>query len=322
MILSSGGLPGDGGRCRELGVAACLMKPVQQSELLNAILTSLAKPAEDAGDVELVTSHSLREEHGAMPSVRVLLAEDNAVNRQLAVRLLENYGYNVVVTTNGREAIEALEKHPVDVALMDVQMPEMDGFEATTAIRKREKSTGAHLRIIAMTAHAMKGDQERCLAAGMDDYISKPVQTKELLAVIARQLAPQENQAHAAESAADKPAFAEIFNSAAALVRVEGDRKILAEMAKVLESESPRLLQQLRSAVAQADTNVLERAAHTLKGALGSLAATAAFNVAQELETAARQNDFARAQSLAEALERELGRLRPALERFSVEVSL
>ncbi len=321
MILSSGGLPGDGGRCRELGVSAYLMKPVQQSELLNATLTALAKPGEDTGGVELVTRHSLREEHGARPSVRVLLAEDNAVNRQLAVRLLEKYGYSVVVATNGREALEALEKHPVDAVLMDVQMPEMDGFEATTAIREREKSTGAHLRIIAMTAHAMKGDRERCLAAGMDDYVSKPVQTRELLAAITRQLAPEADQARAAKSAADKPAFVEIFDSAAALERVEGDRKLLAEMAKLLENESPKLLQQLRTAVAQADVNGLERAAHTLKGALGSLAATAAFNVAQELEAVARQGDVARAESLAVALEKEIELLRPALEQFSVEVS-
>jgi CheY-like chemotaxis protein len=321
MILSSGGLPGDGSRCRELRVAAYLMKPVQQSELLNATLTALAKPAEDTGDVELVKRHSLREEHGAMPIVRVLLAEDNAVNRQLAVRLLEKYGYSVVVATNGREVLEALEKHPVDVVLMDVQMPEMDGFEATTAIREREKSTGAHLRIIAMTAHAMKGDQERCLAMGMDDYISKPVHTKELLAAIARQVTPQPGQAHAAESAIQEPVPAEIFDSAAALERVEGDRRLLAEMAKLLENESTKLLQQLRTAVAQCDVNEIERAAHTLKGALGNLAATAAFNVAQELEAVARQGDFARAQLLATALAKEIERLGPALEQFSVEVS-
>jgi HPt (histidine-containing phosphotransfer) domain-containing protein len=172
-----------------------------------------------------------------------------------------------------------------------------------------------------MTAHAMKGDRERCLVVGMDDYISKPVQTKELLAAMARQLTPQENQAPAAESVADKPAFAQIFDSATALERVEGDRKLLAEMAKLLESESPKLLEQLRTAVAQADTNGLERAAHTLKGALGSLAATAAFSVARELETAARQNDFSRARSLAAVLEKEIERLRPALEQFCVEVS-
>jgi two-component system, sensor histidine kinase and response regulator len=256
-----------------------------------------------------------------MPGVRVLLAEDNAVNRQLAVRLLEKYGCSVVLANNGREALEALEKHPVDVALMDVQMPEMDGFEATTAIREREKSTGAHLRIIAMTAHAMKGDRERCLAAGMDDYISKPVQNKELLAAIARQFAPPASAAHAPESTEDKPALDEIFDSAAALDRLEGDRKLLAEMAKLLESESVKLLEQLRAAVAESNANGVERAAHTLKGALGSLAAAAAFNVARELETVARQGDSARVKSLAAKLEKEIERLGPVLEQFCVEVS-
>ncbi len=321
IMLSSGGVRGDGGRCHELGVAAYLMKPVQQSELHNAILTALAKPTEGTGDVELVTRHSLREEHVAKRSVRVLLAEDSAVNRQLAVRLLEKHGYSVVVAINGREALEALEKNPVDVVLMDVQMPDMDGFEAATTIREREKSTGTHLPIIAMTAHAMKGDRERCLAVGMDDYISKPVHTKELLVAIERQLALQADPAHAAESVADKAACAEVFDSAAALERVEGDRKLLAEMAKLLEDESTKLLQQMSTTIAQGDANGLERAAHTLKGALGNLAATAAFTVVQELEVAAREGDSARVGPLVAALEKEIERLRPALEQFRVEVS-
>jgi two-component system, sensor histidine kinase and response regulator len=184
MMLTSAGARGDAPRCRDLGIAAYLTKPFKQSDLLEAINVSLGKSAKKTDRPVLVTRHSLRE---ARRTIRILLAEDNAVNRTLAVRLLEKQGHAVVVANNGREALAILEKAAFagfDLALMDVQMPEMDGFEATAAIREREKSSGQHLPIIAMTAHAMKGDEERCLAAGMDGYVSKPIRTAELFATI------------------------------------------------------------------------------------------------------------------------------------------
>ncbi len=180
MMLTSGGQRGDAARCRELGLAGYLTKPVGQGELLDAVLRvagskgSTEKPA-------LVTRHSLREERRPL---RILLAEDNLVNQTLASRLLEKHGHNVVTTGNGREALERLENESFDLVLMDVQMPEIDGFEATATIRKKEETTGNHLPVVAMTAHAMQGDKERCLAAGMDGYVSKPVNAKELLAVV------------------------------------------------------------------------------------------------------------------------------------------
>jgi PAS domain S-box-containing protein len=177
MMLSSAGQRGDAKRCRELGIAAYLTKPVRQAELLDAILTALGtKPIKEATPA-LVTRHSLRE---AGNHLRILLAEDNAVNQVLAVRLLEKRGHAVTVTGNGKEALAALENNTFDLVLMDVQMPEMDGFEATAAIREKEKASGRHLPVIAMTAHAMAGDRERCLEAGMDDYISKPIRPQEL----------------------------------------------------------------------------------------------------------------------------------------------
>ena len=177
MMLSSAGQRGDARRCRELGVAAYLTKPVRQGELLDAILTALGtRPIKEALPV-LVTRHSLRENSNHL---RILLVEDNAVNQVLAVRLLEKRGHTVVVAGNGKEALAALEKQSFDLVLMDVQMPEMDGFEATIAIREKEKTSGNHVPIIAMTAHAMVGDKERCLEAGMDDYISKPIRPEEL----------------------------------------------------------------------------------------------------------------------------------------------
>jgi two-component system, sensor histidine kinase and response regulator len=176
MMLTSSGLQGDAARCRELGIAAYLVKPVRQSELLESIGQVLTKTPK-AAPAPLVTRHVLRELKG---KTRVLLVEDNAVNQTLAVRLLEKRGYVVRVAGHGRAALAALEVENFDVVLMDVQMPEMDGFEATEAIRAKERMSGGHLPIIAMTAHALMGDQERCLAAGMDGYVTKPIRTAEL----------------------------------------------------------------------------------------------------------------------------------------------
>ena len=150
-----------------------------------------------AKNLPLVTRHTLREDKHRS---RILLAEDNAVNQTLAVRLLEKRGYSVMVTGNGAEAFEAFEKHQFDVVLMDIQMPVMDGFEATAAIRAKENLTGGHIPIIAMTAHALKGDQERCISAGMDGYVSKPIRTSELFSVIEAML-PEKDPAPASDPA-------------------------------------------------------------------------------------------------------------------------
>ena len=179
MMLTSLGQRGDGKRCRELGVAAYLVKPIRQTELHEAIARVLGS-AWELGPACPITRHTLREEARSMPRLRVLLAEDNAVNRRVVSRLLEKRGHRVQTAGTGREAIEAIEKDPYDLVLMDIQMPDMDGLEATTAIRQREKATGHHQCVIALTAHAMKGDRERCLAAGMDGYLAKPVQPEEL----------------------------------------------------------------------------------------------------------------------------------------------
>jgi PAS domain S-box-containing protein len=181
MMLTSAGHLGDAARCRELGISAYLVKPIRQSELLDGICQILDVKVSNEKNSPLVTRHTLEENKHRS---RVLLAEDNAVNQILAVRLLEKRGYLVKVAGDGRAAFEAFEREQFDVVLMDIQMPGMDGFEATAAIREREKLTGGHIPIIAMTAHAIKGDQERCLSAGMDDYVSKPIRTGELISKI------------------------------------------------------------------------------------------------------------------------------------------
>jgi two-component system, sensor histidine kinase and response regulator len=187
ILLTSGGQPGDAARCRQLGVTAYLTKPVSQSELRQAILAVL-RTSSPGAPPPLVTRHSLREARsqgeGVLSGVRVLLTEDNAVNQALAIALLKKMGIEPVVAGNGAEALAAIEKQSFDVVLMDIQMPEMDGFQAIAAIRSREKLQGGHLPVIAMTAHAMKGDQERCIEAGMDGYVSKPIQRGQLLKAI------------------------------------------------------------------------------------------------------------------------------------------
>jgi CheY-like chemotaxis protein len=179
MMLTSAGHLGDAERCRKLGITGYLVKPVRQSELLDAICHLLGETKKESA--ALVTRRSLKE---AKNRARILLAEDNAVNRTLAIRLLEKRGYTVAVAANGREAVNALEKENFDAILMDVQMPEMDGFAATQAIREAESTTGKRIPIIAMTAHALKGDEERCMEAGMDGYVSKPIRTNELYAAL------------------------------------------------------------------------------------------------------------------------------------------
>jgi PAS domain S-box-containing protein len=181
MLLSSGGRRGDASRCHRLGIAAYLFKPFKQSELLDAILIALGSTPAKTSPAPLITRHALRERR---PPLSVMVVEDNPVNQWLAVRLLERRGHKVVVAANGREALATLEEQYPDVVLMDVQMPELDGFQATAAIREKEKATGKHLRIIAMTAHAMEGDRDRCRAAGMDGYVSKPVHAEEMFAAV------------------------------------------------------------------------------------------------------------------------------------------
>jgi CheY-like chemotaxis protein len=180
IVLTSGARPDDMKRCDELKVAAHLMKPVKQSELFDAIGMSLGITVPEDEEAEALAQQQKPE----VRPLRVLLAEDSLVNQRLAVGLLGKDGHTVVVANNGKEAIAALASQEFDVVLMDVEMPEMDGFGATAVIRVQEKQTGAHIPIIAMTAHAMKGDREQCLEAGMDDYVSKPVRAQQLLDTI------------------------------------------------------------------------------------------------------------------------------------------
>jgi CheY-like chemotaxis protein len=178
MMLTSSGVRGDAVRCRKLGIVAYLVKPIKQSELLDAIMLVLGTAPKRKEKVPLITRHIIKE---SRQRFRILLAEDNIINQKVAVHILEKNGHKVSVANNGQEALLALSRDRFDLILMDVQMPKMDGFEATASIRDKEKRTGFHIPIIAMTAHALKGDRERCLDAGMDDYEAKPLRAEMLM---------------------------------------------------------------------------------------------------------------------------------------------
>src|SRR5579864_3663160 len=188
MMLTSAGHRGDAARCQELGVTAYLLKPIRQSELREAVARVLGAHQQE-GAIPLITRYSLHDARDPAASLRVLVAEDNPVNQRLATRLLEKRGHRVSVAGNGFEALAAWRKESFDLVFMDVQMPEMDGYEATAAIRKEEKNSGGHVQVIALTAHAMKGDRDKCLAAGMDGYLSKPIRPQELDEVLEKQVA-------------------------------------------------------------------------------------------------------------------------------------
>jgi two-component system sensor histidine kinase/response regulator len=280
MMLSSAGQRGDAVRCRDLGVAAYLTKPVRQGELLDGILIALGTRPDSKMAPLLVTRHTLRESRNRL---RILLVEDNAVNQLVALRLLEKYGHTVSVAGDGRKALAELENESYDVILMDVQMPEMNGWEATQAIREKEKATGGHIPIVAMTAHAMKGDQERCLAAGMDAYLTKPIRTQELLALLDG-IGGQKAGPPVPLDMPSKKSTADAIDLEATLERLEGDRGLFQELTQMFKNDCPKLVERMRRAIVMHDAKSLESCAHTLKGSSANLGALAVSQAAGEIE--------------------------------------
>ena len=327
LMLSSSAQQGEHERCRKLGISAHLAKPIQPSELLDAILSALSLHASEPSKSQSKSSEKtqdetqevLRQSNGRQ-GMKVLLAEDNAVNRTLATRLLQKHGHTVVVVENGRQAVEALERETIDLVLMDVQMPEMDGLEATAAIREKEKKTGTHVPIIALTAHAMKGDREKCLAAGTDDYLTKPIRTADLFAAIERLRNTKTDATPEAPAITNVPGT-NVFDSDAALKHVEGDRDLLDEIVGIFAEQCPKIMHEIQNAIRAADLPVLERAAHSLKGSASNLCATGVTQSAAELEESARSGDSSRSREQFQALESEVEKLLRELEAFSRKVA-
>jgi PAS domain S-box-containing protein len=323
MMLTSGGQRGDAARCEELGISAYLLKPVRQSELREAI-TRVLSAKDQSGAVPMITQHALQTSGGSSRGLRILLAEDNPTNQKLAVRMLEKRGHRVTVANNGRQALDALAGATFDLVLMDVQMPEMDGMQATARLREMEQLTGLHQPVIAMTALVMKGDRERCIAAGMDGYLSKPIRPLELDEVLESVLAAGRS-GPVAPAPAPTPATPEPAKSPASicadelLERVGGDRTFLAELLELFRADYPAQIQSARAAAAANDSAALQQVGHALKGALGNLAAPRAAKLASELESTGRSGDLTGAAAKVAELEKELTAVIGALEGLCLE---
>ncbi len=317
MMLTSGGQLGDVARCRSLGISAYLIKPVTQSDLFDKIVHVLDRSnVMQPSAMESAAATAMPRTNLTQTPMRVLVVEDNIVNQRLAIRLLEKRGHSLALAGNGVEALEALEASPFDAVLMDLQMPRMGGLEATAEIRRREHGTPRHTTIIAMTAHAMKGDREACLAAGMDAYLSKPIQADELyrtLEAFAPNAAPSQPIENGERtSAVSQLSLAPLIDWSAALKSVADDRELLYELINLFLESLPQWLIDLREAIERQDQPTAKRLAHTLKGSLRQFGASAT-STAQQLEDAADQSQFAEALTLFSELQTALNQLRPKL---------
>jgi PAS domain S-box-containing protein len=253
-----------------------------------------------------------RSRHVKRP-LRVLVAEDNPVNQELVVQLLTRRGHTVIVAENGRQAIASLERHSFDLVLMDVQMPEMGGLEATQTIREKEKSTGGHIPIFAMTAHAMQGDRERCLAAGMDGYLAKPIEPKAFVDTVEAGATPARTALENGNGAKAGPAFDETV----LLGRFSGNRRLLRTLVETFRNDCPRMMARIRSALGSRDAKALADAAHGLKGSVGNFGPSAALDTARKIESIARQGTLEGAWEIYATLEDDIARLLPALHDIS-----
>ena len=303
-------------QCQRGGVATYLTKPVLAQELQEAILRVL-----DTSQRRQPTAPEGLPPAKAARKLRILVVEDNEVNRTLVTRLLEKLGHNVVVACNGREGVATVQRAPrgtFDLLLMDMQMPEMDGFEATAAIRAHELVTGGHVPIVAVTAHAMKGDRERCLASGMDAYISKPIPRRELLDLLHEYEALHAqvlDASHPQEQVEGRPLRQEDEPVDCQGVRdyLAGDSQLLSELIKIYLAQGPSLLAAAQQALREKNGRDLARVAHTLKGSAGNILAQASVEIAERLEALAAEGDFTRAQEMIDALQEEMECLRSSL---------
>ncbi len=307
MMLTSSDRASDVTACTKLGIVAYLIKPIRQSDLLEAIVTALATsrrpesaaPSREAG----VDRPSVQESHDGSDR-HVLVAEDHPINQRLIARTLEKHGYRVTLAEDGKQALALLAERAFDFVIMDVQMPEMDGLEACRRLRESEQGTGRHMPVIAMTAHVMKGDRERCLEAGMDEYVAKPVDVSDLFRAInaaapmARTIvAPQPNPG----DGADAVAFA--------AARVGGDLDMLRELAVLFLEDGPAMMRQAAEAIAAGDADAVQRICHTLKATLGTFGGASGLEAARVLEGLARERRIPEFGAAYSRLELEFDRI-------------
>ena len=282
MMLTSGDRPGDVRKCKELGIAAYLVKPIKQSELLDAILVAVGGQSALTGGQE-VSSVATRKTNSPKS---ILLAEDSLINQKLAIGLLEKWGHRVTVANDGREAVDLSERGGFDLILMDVQMPELDGLDATRLIRRRETTTGEHLPIVAMTAHAMKGDRELCLEAGMDDYLMKPIRAEQLFQALEN--INRSTKSNPIPMNENEPAVSDHVNWDLANRAVNHDEVLLHQEVEAFLEEGPQLVETMRKSIADAEWKQFQRAAHTLKSGLRMFGVAGLAENVERLELAAK----------------------------------
>jgi two-component system, sensor histidine kinase and response regulator len=277
LLLTTDNLPNDTARCRELGIAKYLVKPIRQLDLINVVLhaRTVPKVSESAPDAGAPVPSQGR-------SLRVLFAEDNLASQLIGKKTLERAGHTLAIANTGSEVLKLLDEGTFDVILMDVEMPQMDGLEATRIIRQKELETGRHQLILAVTAYAMKEDQERCMAAGVDGYLSKPLSPDKLISAL-EQFFPR----------SPEPSSAPVVDLSAALEVTGEDRELLRESVAVfLERDYPRQLEELKEGIGRRDASVVKKAAHGLKGALASFGSLPAHDLALQIETMGRNGDL------------------------------
>jgi len=374
VMLTSPGNRDEAAGCPYPGIPIYVSKPVKESELSAAVARALKEPS--TGDYKALPEARPAVRKSKRP-IQILVAEDNAVNRKFAERILDTMGHTVTVVENGKEALDSMNRNAYDLILMDIRMPEMDGFEATAVIREREKTTREHIPIVAMTAYAMSGDRERCLEAGMDDYLSKPIKVQDLFDTIedlAKNMAPADTKLRSKQYSVQAPdrvskspltplfqrggpepppfskggqggvlpsglepyvpslkahwydkspsesvSHGPVIDTKALLEGVDNDTVFLAELVSLFLRENPRLLDEIRNAVQDGDTDLLQGAAHTLKSMVGNFAADRAFQAASKLETIGMSGNMTGAGDALENLEKEMDRLRKALAPFGRE---
>jgi two-component system sensor histidine kinase/response regulator len=315
MMLTSAGHRGDVERCRGLGILSYLYKPVRKRELLAAILTALGQQQTASPSLSVIDTP-----RPAQPkSLHILLAEDNQINQTVATSMLKKMGHSLVIAGNGNEALSLLATQTFDLVLMDIQMPEMDGLTATKKIREGEKSTHLHLPIIAMTAYALKGDSERCLEAGMDGYVSKPINIRLLEEAIAGALrGPGGARPVTSSKARDEHATAANvipWDMGKTLENLGGDEKLLHEVIEIFLIEAPKHLARLRQAIAEGNATAIEQMAHTLKGELGYLGISEVSLRAREMEEFGRKSDLRAAAGIYTGFEAKLSEVFASVRR-------
>jgi signal transduction histidine kinase/CheY-like chemotaxis protein len=312
ILLTPMGKKGDAEECSKFGISAYLVKPVKQSDLLDAIMLALGHPTHEKPP--LITRYTIEE---ARRRLRILVVEDTLVNQKVVSAMLEKRGHAVVIASNGREALERLEEDSFDLIMMDVQMPEMDGFEATRLIRDREQADGGHIPIVAMTAHAMKGDREKCLAARMDEYISKPIREADLFSVIenlANGLEDQKQSKRSQHLENIDHETQDVFDWSEAMKSVNGDQELFNEIAGLFLESSAANMDSIQEGIVRSDAGAVERAAHSLKGSVANFGARRAFNAAYRLERMGKEGKLKEAQAARSNLEKELDALKVAMQ--------